>query len=186
MNPYKKKSIPRHKTITLLGKVVMRDNELTVELLAPHLRRHFLKTYCKVGDHMSITLVNKKPIRTASQNNFYHLYLSLVSISSGHTMAELKDWVREKILSKGVREVYGETVRITKSSADLNISEFVEMMETIKEKTGVPIPDPSPFNLPLTYDEYGKLKEKQVEKYQEIKPKKFIKPKKKKNETRIK
>ena len=80
MNPYKKKSVPKHKTITLLGKVVMRDNELTVELLAPHLRRHFLKTYCKVGDHMSITLVNKNRYelqhKITSIICIYRLYLS--------------------------------------------------------------------------------------------------------------
>ena len=175
----RKKSYPSRKKVILAGTVVQKGEELGIDLNAKVLLRHFLKTYAHAGDYVSMTVELKRPKRSAVQNNFYHLYLSLVALSSGHTLLELKAWVRETILAHGVSEVYGETIRVTKSSADLNISEFAEMMNTLEEKTGIPIPNPEPFNLPLTQDEYGKLKVEQAEKYREMTPK-IKKTKKKK------
>ena len=162
---------PSHKKVALAGKVVERDGNLHISLNSPPLYAHFLKTYTKPGDYISMIVIAKKPKRSESQNNFYHLYLSLVSLSSGHTMDELKAWVREEILSEGVSEVYGDKVHIAKSSADLNMSEFVEMMNTVEERTGIPIPDPGPFNMPLSLDEYGHLKIIQKEHYETLESK---------------
>jgi hypothetical protein len=161
----KKKSRPAHKKINLSGKVVLKDGKLATALTSQPLYQHFLNTYCKVGDDITSIFIVKRPKRSESQNNFYHLYLDLISLSSGHTMDELKAWVRETILGKGIREVFGEKIRVVGSSADLNTSEFCEMMNTIEEKTGIPIPDPAPFNLPLTFDEYGRLRKIQEEDY---------------------
>ena len=160
---------PSHKKVTLAGKVVEREGSLHISLNSPPLYAHFLKTYTKPGDNISMIVIAKKPKRSESQNNFYHLYLSLVSLSSGHTMDELKAWVREEILSEGVAEIYGDKVHIAKSSADLNMSEFCEMMNTLEDRTGIPIPDPAPFNIPLTFDEYGHLKLVQQEHYKKLK-----------------
>mgnify|MGYP003394733796 CR=1 FL=1 len=178
-SPKRNRSLPTHHKINLAGKVVRNPDfekdgqEMKITLLAPQLYRHFIKTYCKLGDDISMEVVNKRPKRTESQNSFYHVYLDLISLSSGHTMQELKQWVKDTILSKGITEVFGTKIRVTDSSAELNISEFAEMMERIKELTGIPIPDPAPFNLPLTFDEYGKLKVLQKEKYQSMKSKKL-------------
>ncbi len=169
--PPKKKSVPSHKKVNLNGVISMVDEELKVSLLAPQLYRHFLKTYCKVGDKVQMIITTQRPSRTQSQNNFYHVYLSLIALSSGHTIKELKAWVRGKILGKGITEIYGDKVRITESSADLNINEFCEMMNRIEEITKIPIPDPTPFNVSLTWDEHKKLKVKQTEKYRGMKAK---------------
>lgn len=157
---------PSHKKVALAGKVVERVDGLHISLNSPPLYAHFLKTYTKPGDYVSMELIARKPKRSESQNSFYHVYLSLVSLSSGHTLDELKLWVVQEILSKGVTEVFGDTVNITESSADLNTSEFCEMMNQIEEKTGIPIPDPGPFNMPLTFDEFGHLKLIQKETYE--------------------
>jgi hypothetical protein len=170
--PRQKKSRPSHKKVHLGGVVVSKNGELTVKLNASDYMRHFLKTYAHVGDDVSMLLELRRPLRSQSQNNYWHVYLSLVSLSTGHTIEELKAYVQETILSRGVREVFGESVRIVKSSSDLNISEFVEMVNTFEETTGIPLPDPKPFNLPLTYDEYGHLKLLQTEKYSKMAPKK--------------
>lgn len=162
---------PSHKKVTLAGKVVEREGNLHISLNSPPLYAHFLKTYTKPGDYISMIVIAKKPKRSESQNSFYHVYLSLVSLSSGHTLNELKLWVVQEILSKGVTEVFGDTVNITESSADLNTSEFVEMMNTIEERTGIPIPDPGPFNMPLSWDEYGHLKVIQKEHYETLESK---------------
>lgn len=172
----RKKSLPTHHKINLAGKVIPdpdHPDEMKVGLLAPQLYKHFLKTYCKVGDDISMLIENKRPKRSQSQNDFYHVYLDLISLSSGHTMKELKQWVKDTILNKGITEVFGTKVRITDSSADLNISEFCEMMNRVEELTNIPIPDPEPFNLPLTFDEYKKLKVVQKEEYKLMKGKKI-------------
>lgn len=178
----KKRYVPAHKKVNLGGRVVVSDREgekLRITMNAPKLYQHFLQTYARAGDFVSMEITLKKPNRSDAQNNFYHLYLDLISLSSGHSMAELKAWVNEEILGKGIAEVFGHTTRIVGHSSDLNTSEFTEMLNTVFERTGVPIPDPAPFNLPLTYDEYGKLKVIQTKKYKKMKPKKFIKKKKK-------
>lgn len=162
---------PSHKKVSLAGKVVEREGSLHISLNSPPLYAHFLKTYTKPGDNISMTVIAKRPTRSESQNNFYHLYLSLVSLSSGHTMDELKAWVRDNILSEGVTEVFGDKAHIVKSSSDLNMSEFCEMMNQVEERTGVPIPDPGPFNMPLSWDEYGHLKVIQKEQYEAIESK---------------
>jgi len=150
---------------------VNNTGELAILFNSKPLYRHFLKEYCKVGDDVSIEIVCKRPKRSESQNAFYHVYLSLIELSSGHTIKELKRWVVETILSEGVSEIFGDMVRVTSSSSDLNISEFCEMMNKVEEKTGIPIPDPTPFSLPLTFDEYGKLKATQTKKYQNMQSK---------------
>jgi hypothetical protein len=162
----KKKYYPAHHKINLTGKVVMKDGKLATMLTSQPLYQHFLNTYCKVGDDISNELTNKRPKRSDAQNNFFHVYLDLISLSSGHTMNELKAWVREKILGKGITEVFGDKVRVVGSSADLNCSEFCEMMNRIQEKTEIPIPNPEPFNLAITFDEYGRLKKIQKEEYE--------------------
>lgn len=174
--PKRKKSLPTHHKVNLAGKVIPdpdKEGELKIGLLAPQMYRHFIKTYCKLNDDISMTIENKRPKRTESQNSFYHVYLDLISLSSGHTVKELRQWVKERILGKGITEVFGEKIRMTESTSDLNISEFCEMMERIKELTGIPIPDPGPFNLPLTHDEYGKLKVKQKDEYSKLKANKI-------------
>lgn len=168
-NMHKKKTHPSHKSIDLAGKFELKDGLLKPVLNSSALLNHFMREYCKPGDDFSMKITCKRPRRSVCQNSFLHLYLSLIALSSGHSLEELKAWVKETILAKGIREVMGTSVRIVKSTTDLNISEFAEMMEKIQEKTNIPIPDPGPFNLPLNLDEYGHLKEKQKEKYQAMK-----------------
>lgn len=183
--PYKRKYNPSHKTVQLGGKVVEVEKDgkkkLKVQINAPILYDHFLKTYAKPGDLVSMGVTLRRPKRSENQNSFYHVYLGLIELSSGHSVDELKSWVNEDILGKGISEVFGHTTRIVGHSSDLNMSEFCEMMNTVMERTGVPIPDPEPFNLPLSFDEYGKLKEQQKNTYEKIKAKEFIKKKKKKS-----
>lgn len=170
----KNKYNPSHKKVNLAGHIIQVDGKLRPKLNAPELMQYFLKKYAKPGDHVLLELKLKKPIRSEAQNNFYHLYLSLIETASGHSMDEIKAWVNEDILGGGIREVFGHETRIVGHSSDLNMSEFVEMMNEIMDRTEVPIPDPAPFKLPLTYDEYGKLKEEQKHTYAKVKAKKFI------------
>jgi len=83
-------------------------------------------------------------------------------------MKELKAWVKGKFLSEGITEVYGDKVRVVKSTADLNISEFMELLERIEEETKIPLPKTDPFNKVLTPAEYDTLKANQKKVYERL------------------
>lgn len=167
----RKKSVPSHPHIDLGGRVTERDGERHVALNAPKYLQHFLKEYAKVGDIVSIKITAKRPTRTLSQNSFMHVYFNLIALSSGHTMMQIKSWAKGMFLTKGITEVFGHKTRDVKDTHNLNIGECVEFMNRIEDKTGIPIPDPEPFGLGLTLDEYGHLKEIQTAKYKKMKPK---------------
>jgi len=170
----KRKSYPSNKNIHLLGKVVRVGvpgvhPEFKVKLNGPQYLDHFLKTHTKEGDDILMVITSKRPKRSQSQNNFFFVYLDLISLSCGHSVEELHKWVNGYILGKGITEIFGTKVRMVGSTSGLNTSEFCEMMNRIFEETDIPIPDPGPFNLPLTYDEYGKLKLDQQRVYKSMK-----------------
>lgn len=167
----REKTLPTHPTIHLAGTVIQDGENRWFRFNSPRMIRHFLQEKAKIGDMLSVTFVARRPKRTLAQNSFYYVYLGLISVGSGHTVEELHLWAKENFLVGGITEVFGTKVRLVKSTTELNISEFCEFVNRIEEATGVPIPDPKPFALPMTKDEYGKLKEDQHSKYSKIKPK---------------
>lgn len=166
---------PSHKKINLVGKVAEKEFEgKTVRVISFNsflMYQHFLKEECKVGDDIFVELTSQRPKRSLAQNSFFHVYLGLIGKSSGYTIKELKCWVKEHILDKGITEVFNDETMIVDDTSELNIPEFIEMMNRIQEETEIPIPDPKPFGLALTFDEYGKLKKAQDEKYSQMKAK---------------
>lgn len=165
----KKKVYPTNKSVHLLGKVVTNEGKPKVKLNGPQYLDHFLKMHTKIGDDVLMVVTAKRPKRSASQNNFFFVYLDLISLSCGHSVEDIHRWVNGYILGQGITEVFGQKVRMVGSTSGLNISEFCEMMNRIFEETEIPIPDPGPFNLPLTYDEFGKLRLDQREVYRKMK-----------------
>lgn len=139
-----------------------------IKISAPLLYQHFLDHTCSLGDYVSMAITNKKPKRTAQQNSYYHLYLSLISISSGSSVKALKKWAVGKFLSTGITEVFGEKVRMVKSSAELTVSEFIEFLARIEETTEIPLPDAEPFLKPLSHEEYAELKANEKRVYQKL------------------
>lgn len=172
-SPYKKKSIPSHKSESFLVRIIKEGDQPRLIVQADKYMRHWLKLNAKPGDEGTMKLELKKPKRSALQNAFYWVYLDLVSLSSGHTPMELHTWAKGKFLSKGITEVFGEKVRKVSSTTDLNRSEFVEYLSQIEEATGVPVPDPEPFSIGITWDDYNRMKQEQRQKYSKIKAKKI-------------
>lgn len=166
--PKRKKSIPSHEKRLFAGQVQLVDGKKRIVLNSPPLYQHFLDTYCKIGDWISMLLENKRPKRSEEQNNYMHLYFSLIALSCGHTMEEIKIWAKGKILSKGITEVFGDKVRVVKETSKLNISECCEFMNRLQDLTNIPLPDPTPFNIGITLDEAGHLKEIQKQKYRSM------------------
>ncbi len=149
------------------GKIVLNpeNGKPRMQVNSQGLWQNFLNVTCKIGDEISFYITNKKPRRSERQNRYYHLYLGLIGISSGYTIKQLKNWVKEYCLLESVDVIYGVKVKVVKSSADLTIPEFCQMLEWVEKETGIPLPDTEPFLKPLTHDEYAKLKGRQREIY---------------------
>lgn len=168
----KRKYNPTYESTTFIGTVVKAENgKNRIAINHPVYYQHFVNHTCKLGDIVALIMTNRRPKRSLAQNRYMHLFFSLIAESSGHTMIEIKNWAKGKHLSKGITEVYGSKVRIVKETSKLNMSEMCEFLNIVSEDTTVPLPDPEPFNLPLTIDEYGRLKEKQRIEYSKYKPK---------------
>ena len=134
----------------------------------------FINNY-KPNDEITITITERKPRRTEQQNNYYWLYLSLISKSTGYTPDELHIWVKGKFLAQGITEIFGSKVRKVKSTTSLTRPEFAELICRIEDETGIPAPKTEPFLKPLTHGEYAILKEEQKSFYERMKAKIFLK-----------
>ena len=132
------------------------------------LYQHFLDHTCKINDDITLNITNKRPKRTERQERYYFLYLSLISLSCGHSVEELHVWVKGKFLSKGITEVFGDKVRVVKSTKDLNVSEFIELLERIETLTGIPLPDTAPFLEPISPAKFDLLKKEQRKIYSKL------------------
>lgn len=162
MPPQKKKRIPAYETRAFVGTVVIDQvsGKKKVTIDHPMYYQHEIQGF-QVGSQVTVKVTNKKPKRTEAQNRYMHLYFSLIAQSSGHTPREIKNWAKGKVLSKGITEVFGDKVRIVKETSELTVNEMIEFMARIELITGVPLPDPAPFNLPLTHEEFETLRAKQ-------------------------
>lgn len=96
----------------------------------------------KVGEVVTLYISNRKPKRTQQQNRYYWgVYLPLISKETGERdLDALHKLFTGKFLSNGIKEVLGEKVRMTKSSATLTISEFMEFIMSIEGETGIEAP----------------------------------------------
>lgn len=163
---------PTYKSQQFVGKVIEIENdgklERHVRINAVALYQHFLKNICKLGDEVSLYITNKRPKRSQAQNRYYHLYLSLIARSSGHTSDELHIWAKGKFLSTGITEVYGDKVRVVNSTTLLTIGEFCEYICKIEDETGIKAPATDPFLVPLTTAEYESLKNEQRAAYKRM------------------
>ncbi len=170
--PNKSKSIPTYESQHFSGLVVVHPDtgKNAIRINDEKGYYYFLSQKCKVGDTISVYYTNKKPKRTDSQNRYLHEYLSLISLSCGHTVEELKIWIKGKFLSKGITEVFGEKVRKVKGTSELNISEFAELIERIEETTEIPAPETDLFKMPHSNQEHERLKREQISHYSSLKP----------------
>lgn len=167
-----KKTIPKYETKAWMGHVWLNSETGKKEVRPDHpMYMQYEIDKFAVGDEIWTKCTNKKRKRTDAQNDYMHLYFSLIAMSSGHTMLEIKNWVKGKFLTNGITEVFGDKVRVVKDTRDLKVLEMMELLEEVEAETGVPLPDAEPFNMPMTEDEWESLKDEQKRKYRAFKPK---------------
>ena len=88
-----------------------------------------------------------------AQNRYYWgAYLPIISEETGENDLErLHELFKGLFLTKTIAEVLGKKVRITKSTTELSVSEFMEYITNIEEFTGITSPPTENYDIrPLT------------------------------------
>lgn len=93
----------------------------------------------------SVTIKRWRPTRSNAQNNYYWMYLKIVSDDSGHTSDELHEYFKRKFLKAERKTILGEEIRLPGSSTNLNKLEFGEYIIKIEELTGILAPNPDDY-----------------------------------------
>lgn len=93
------------------------------------------------GKKVEIQVNEKKSTRSQQQNSYYWLYLGVIAKETGNSKDDLHELFKGKFLSKGIKEIFGEKVRMKASTTTLSVGRFVEYIMEIEQLTGVPAPD---------------------------------------------
>lgn len=109
----------------------------------------------KDGEQVTLEVHNRKAKRTEQQNRYYFgVYLPLIASEKGDgDLDALHEYFKGKFLTKEIKEVLGEKVRIKKSTTDLGVGEFCEYIMNIENLTQVTAPPTENYDLaPLRGD----------------------------------
>ena len=109
--------------------------------------QHWLNVKCKDGDLLTVTVTNKKPKRTTAQNNYYWLYVHMISDETGNDPEDLHNLFKGKFLGGEIVNVMGHKVRRSKSTTSLTVPEFGEYIDNIAAFTGIEPPPTENFHL---------------------------------------
>ncbi len=112
-----------------------------LKVLSPVWYRHQLQKF-KLGEVVTLYVSSRKPKRSLQQNAYYWgVYLPLIAKETGERDIDgLHRLFSGKFLSEGIKEILGERVRVTKSTATLSKSDFTEYIMAIEAETGISAP----------------------------------------------
>jgi hypothetical protein len=131
----------------------MKINSFIIEILngeikwkSDHHRDLFLRFVQQFSDGKYRLDINTiKSIRSLEQNNYYWFYLGVVSDDTGYTPEEVHEWAKGKFITKEIKEVFGDLVRIKGTTTNQSRGEFAEYLMKIAQETGIQLPDTSEF-----------------------------------------
>lgn len=126
------------------------DGKNRLKILAPTWYRHQLSKF-KIGEKVSIYISSIRPKRTLQQNRYYWgIYLPLIAQETGENDIErLHTYFKGKFLTKEIIEVFGEKVRMVKSTTELSKNDFSDYIQKIEEQTGILAPPTANWGLEL-------------------------------------
>jgi len=130
----------------MINSFIVEIEQGKVKFKSEHHKELFARYVMQFPDGKYNLEINKRTEgRSQQQNRYYWLYLGIVSRESGHTTEELHQLFRGMFLSKGIKEVMGKPVRVTKSTTELSKNDFCEYLAEIYTYTEIPLPDTSEF-----------------------------------------
>ncbi len=120
-----------------------------VDFASERFLQHFLRTQTNIGDKITVMISTAKAKRTLNQNSYYFgVYLPLIADETGEDDIEaLHELFKGKFLTKEIKEIIGEKVRIKKSTTDLSVPDFINYIMEIERFTGIVAPDTRGFDL---------------------------------------
>jgi hypothetical protein len=86
--------------------------------------------------------VRPPPVRSSSQNRYYHLYLEVIALETGDNADDLHEFFKQKLLPPVFKTIRGEEIKLPASTTDLSKNDFTEYLDRICALTNVPLPDP--------------------------------------------
>lgn len=112
-----------------------------LKVLSPIWYRHQLQKF-KLGEIVTMYVSSRKPKRSLQQNAYYWgVYLPLIAKETGERDIDgLHRLFSGKFLTEGIKEILGQKVRVTKSTASLSKSDFSEYIMAIEGETGISAP----------------------------------------------
>lgn len=126
----------------IAGTIVQeRPGKNRLKINSPEYYGHVINQY-KPGDYVTITLTNKRPKRTVSQNNYYWgaVLPNIAQETGENDLQALHELFKSKFLTtETVETPWGEITKI-KSTAELSVLEFSEFIEKIAALTGIQPP----------------------------------------------
>lgn len=125
------------------GRIVLdpKTGRQKLEIMSPVWYQHQLQKF-KLNDTVTIYISTRKPKRTLAQNAYYWgVYLPLIAKETGeHDIEALHNYFSGKFLTEEIAEVFGQKVRMKKSSANLSKTAFTEYIMNIEADTGIQAP----------------------------------------------
>lgn len=150
--PKKSSLIHTYKTRSFAGEIVTDPDKAygkKLKLNSPVLYAHELNKF-KVGEHVTVSVTNKRPKRTDAQNRYYWgVYLPLIAEETGEKDLEsLHELFKGKFLTTKIVKVLKKyPTRITKSTTELSVADFCEYIMAIENLTQVSAPPTENFDL---------------------------------------
>lgn len=96
---------------------------------------------------MVVNIGKERRIRSDRQNRYaYGVVLQMLSDHTGHTVGELKEYLKREFGWTKVIEINGKAIEVLRSTADLDTGEFEKFMSQIRmlgDTLGVTIPEPN-------------------------------------------
>jgi hypothetical protein len=139
-------SITRSESFAATVKLVDGNKRLAIQ--SEVFYQHQLNKF-KEGTKVTLEIHTRRPKRTERQNRYYWgVYLPLIAKETGEDDIErLHTLFKGKFLTKGIFEVLGQKVRITRSTTDLGVAEFCEYIMKIEGETKVEAPPTESWEL---------------------------------------
>lgn len=94
---------------------------------------------------VSLEVKLEKRTRSGEQNRYYWLYLGIIEEETGNDKEILHSYFKNKFLTTSITELYGDKVRVAKSTTELTKGEFGEYLAKISEITEIELPDTTAF-----------------------------------------
>lgn len=139
-----------HQTISFAGIVIWGKDRhrKQIKLTSPVYYQHALNKF-EIGDHLTVSVTNKRVKRTENQNRYYWgVYLPIIAQETGERDLErLHELFKKKFLTKEKVIVLGEEVLIGKSTTELSPGGFCEYILDIQLLTGIEAPPTENFDL---------------------------------------